>query len=260
MPAADLGDVRIHYRFDGPEDGPVLVLSNSLGTNLHMWNKVLPALAARFRVLRYDTRGHGQSSVTEPPYSVAQLAGDLTELLDHLELTQVKLCGLSLGGLTAMWLAIHEPERFERLIFANTAAKIGNAAMWNERIAAIRAEGMTPLAAATMRRWFTEAFVRESVQELALPRAVMAEMAADGYIGCCMALRDEDLRGEIGSIAAPCLVIASTYDVATPVGDGRALHAGLAHSEFVELEAAHLSAWELPEPFAAAVLRFLDGA
>lgn len=258
MPIAQFDDVRVHFQLEGPEDAPVLALSNSLGTDMSMWDKVAPAWAARFRVLRYDSRGHGQSSVTAPPYSIELLARDLLKLLDHLGLERINLCGLSLGGLTAIWLGIHEPSRFDRLIFANTAAKIGNAAMWNERIGFIHENGMAPLASATMHRWFTERFIQRWPEQLEMPRSVMESTAADGYIGCCLALRDEDLRGQIGRISNRCLVISSAHDVATPAADGRLLHQELRDGEYVELEAAHLSAWERPEEFQTAVLRFLS--
>lgn len=258
MPAAEFDGVRIHYRFDGPPDVPVLVLSNSLGTDLHMWDKVVAAMSARYRILRYDTRGHGQSSVPEPPYTIPQLAGDLVKLLDFLHLERVHLCGLSLGGMTAIWLGIHEPSRFNRLIFANTAAKIGNHAMWNERIAAIRASGMEPLAEVMMQRWFTESFLRLHQEELVSPRSVMEKTNADGYIGCCLALRNEDLRAQVSRIQSPGLVIASEFDIATPVTDGRALHEGLPNSEYTQLDAAHLSVWERPQEFQSAVLNFIE--
>lgn len=257
MPFAELNKLRIHYRIDGPEDGPIHVLSNSLGTNLHMWDKIVPALAVRYRVLRYDTRGHGQSSVPDPPYTISQLSSDLLDLLDYLHIERASFCGLSLGGLTAIWLGIHAPSRFDRFVFANTAARIGNNAMWDERISGIRANGMKPLAQTTMHRWFTDAFLSFHPEETALPRAVMEETSPDGYIGCCLALRDEDLRGQVGAIPQPCLVITGESDIATPAADGLALHENLQHSHYVQLKAAHLSAWELPGEFQAAVLKFL---
>jgi 3-oxoadipate enol-lactonase len=257
MPQADLNGISIHYTFDGPEHAPILVLSNSLGTNLHMWRKVLPALAARYRVLRYDTRGHGQSSASPPPYTIAQLAGDLLALLNHLALDRVNLCGLSLGGLTAIWLAIHEPSRFDKFIFANTSARIGNNAMWDERIAAIRASGMRPLAQATMSRWFTERFIQQHPEELALPRSVMEQIDPDGYIGCCLSMRDEDLSSEVARIQAQCLVITGELDIATPPAQGQFLHNNIPQSHHVELKAAHLSPWELPGDFQSAALNFL---
>jgi 3-oxoadipate enol-lactonase len=257
MPTADFNGVRIHYTLDGPESAPTLALSNSLGTDLHMWDKVLPALAGRFRVLRYDTRGHGQSGVSAPPYSIAQLAGDLLGLLDHLGLDRVNLCGVSLGGLTAIRLAIHEPSRFDRFIFANTSARIGSPSMWDDRIAAIRASGMKLLAKNIMGRWFTDGFIQQYPQELDLPRSVMEQTSPDGYIGCCLSMRNEDLRGDVARIHAPCLVITGESDIATPPAEGRFLNQNLPQSQYVELRAAHLSPWELPQEFESAVLNFL---
>jgi 3-oxoadipate enol-lactonase len=257
MPTAELGAVALHYRFDGPADAPALVLSNSLGTDLHMWDKAVPALSQRFRVLRYDTRGHGKSSVTEPPYTIPQLAGDLVHLLDHLNLDPVDLCGLSLGGITAIWLAIHEPARFKRLVFANTSPRILSPKAWDDRIAFIRSSGMQQLAQVTMTRWFTTEFLASQPQEIEYPRSVMEAIAPAGYIGCCAALRNADLRPDVGRIQSPSLVITSHFDVATPAADGLALHNGLANSRYVALEAAHLSAWERPQEFTSAVLGFL---
>lgn len=258
MPTADLNSVRIHYTLEGPAEAPTLVLSNSLGTNVHSWDNILPALASRYRVLRYDTRGHGQSTVSDPPYSIPQLGSDLLQLIDHLRLDRPHLCGLSLGGLTAIWLAIHHPSRFNRFIFANTGARIGTVPMWDDRIATIRTSGMKPLAETMMHRWFTSSFMQQHPQEIALPRAVMEQTDPDGYIGCCLALRDEDLRPHVTEIQSQCLVITGTYDVATPPNLGQWLHEQLTHSKYIELEAAHLSAWEVPEAFQSAILDFLS--
>ena len=260
MPRAELGGVEIQYNFDGPAEAPVLVLSNSLGTDLHMWDKVVPGLCQRFRVLRYDTRGHGQSSVTEPPYTIPQLAQDLLLLLDHLHLDRVDLCGLSLGGITAIWLAIHEPSRFNRLIFANTSPRILGPKAWDERIAFVRAAGMHELAKATMPRWFTACFLAADPKAVDLPMSVIESTNPDGYIGCCAALGSEDLRAEVSRIQAPCLVITGEFDAATPAAEGRGLHNHLANSQYVELKASHLSAWERPLEFQSAVLDFLGHA
>jgi 3-oxoadipate enol-lactonase len=257
MPRAELSGAEIRYSLDGPADAPVLVLSNSLGTDLHMWDKVVRGFSERFRVLRYDTRGHGESSVSEPPYTVSQLAQDLVRLLDHLHLDRVNLCGLSLGGITAMWLAIHEPSRFEKLIFANTSPRITSAKAWNERIAFVRASGMHELAKVTMPRWFTADFLASNPNAVDPLISVIESTSPDGYIGCCAALGNKDLWAEVNRIQAPSLVITGEFDVATPAADGQALHNILSNSHYVELKAGHLSAWERPHEFQSAVLGFL---
>ena len=155
MATAENGDIRNHYEWSGSDDGEALVFSNSLGTDLRMWDKVLPLLESRYRILRYDMRGHGKSSVPPGPYTADQLGGDLLSLLDRLALGRVHLCGLSLGGLIAMWIGIHAPERIDRMILANTAASFGPPERWDERIAMVQSSGMEPMALATLERFFS---------------------------------------------------------------------------------------------------------
>ena len=257
MPTLEKGDVRLHYELSGAMNGRVLVLANSLGSNLHMWDKLLPSLEKNLRLLRYDTRGHGQSSVPPPPYSIEQLGGDLLLLMDNLSINRAHLCGLSLGGLISLWLGIHAPERFERLIFANTAARIGTHDGWEQRIAMVQSSGMGVLAPQTVERWLTPAYRAQHPTEAETIRQMLAATNPDGYCGCCAVLRDTDLRAEVATIEAPCLVITGTHDPATPPSDGRAIHSALRDSSFVEFDSAHLSAWEKAEEFAAAVLAFL---
>jgi 3-oxoadipate enol-lactonase len=257
MPMVEIGDVRLHYEQSGATNGPVLVLANSLGSNLHMWDKVLPSLEKNFEILRYDTRGHGKSSVPAPPYSIEQLGGDLLLLMDHLTIDRAHLCGISLGGLVSIWLGIYVPERFERLIFANTAARIGTRDGWEQRIAMVQSSGMDELAVQTVQRWITPAYREQHPAEVETIRQMLSATNPAGYCGCCAALRDTDLRGELAAIEAPCLVITGTHDPATPPSDGRALHSSLRDSSSVEFDSAHLSAWEKAEEFARAVLAFL---
>lgn len=258
MPTVDLEETRIHYRFDGDESSPTLVLANALGTVLSMWDKTTPAIARRYRVLRYDMRGHGLSGVTPGSYTIAKLAGDLIGLLDHLKIARPHLCGLSLGGMVGIWIAIHRPESVSRLILANTDARIGVREMWNERIAGIRRAGMAPLADATMARWFTPEYRAENPAEIDALRAVIGNCPAEGYIGCCAALRDADLRAGLSSISTRCLILAGEFDPATPAAGGHALHSAIRNSSFAELPCSHLSAWERPQEFQQAVLNFLQ--
>jgi 3-oxoadipate enol-lactonase len=258
MPSADLNKVRLHYEVSGPATAEVLVLAHSLGANLHMWDKIVPALERKFRVLRYDSRGHGLSSVPPAPYTLAELAGDVAELLSYLDLERVHLCGLSLGGMVAMWLGIHEPERIGRLILANTGARIGTREGWDERVAGIRESGMQSLANATLGRRFTPRFQDDHPQEMETIRAMIKHTPEEGYIGSCAALRDGDLRAQVGAINARTLIVTGNADPATPPEDGRWLHAALSNSIYIELEAAHLSAWESPEKFQRAVIDFLN--
>ena len=256
MPTVEKGDVRLHYEQTGPVDSPVLILGNSLGSNLHMWDKVLPFFENSFRVLRYDMRGHGKSSVPPPPYSIEQLGNDLLMLMDHLSIGRAHLCGLSLGGLVSMWLGIHAPERFHRMIFANTAARLGTRDGWEQRMAMVQSSGMDGLASQTLERWITPAYREQHPAEMETIRQMVAATNPTGYCGCCAALRDTDLRDEIATIEAPCLVISGTHDPVTPPADGRAIHSVVRNSSYLELDSAHLSAWEKADEFAGAVVAF----
>jgi 3-oxoadipate enol-lactonase len=222
-----------------------------------MWDRVLPRLEEHYRVLRYDTRGHGASSVPAPPYTLDQLGHDVLLLLDQLEAGRVHFCGLSLGGVVGQWLAIHAPERIARLILANTAAQIGAQQLWEQRIATVQKEGMNVLADATLPRWFTAAYREQHSDEMAFLRRMIASTDPIGYTACCAVLRDSDLTGAIASIEAPCLVIAGTHDPATPPSDGQALAAAVSGAQYVELDASHMSAWEQADGFADAALSFL---
>lgn len=258
MPDLDSGEARIHYELSGRDGGKALLLSNSLGSNLHMWDKVLPAFEDRFRVLRYDTRGHGKSSVPNEPCTVEQLGCDVLTLLDHLEVERVSFCGLSLGGITGMWLGVNAPERVSRLVLANTAARIGSTEMWEQRIATVRGASMAAVAEGTPARWFTESYRESRADEMAAIREMIAATDPRGYSACCAALRDADLRDAVQAISCPCLVITGKYDPATPATDGEALNARLRNSRYVQLDTSHLSAWEGADAFAEAVLGFLN--
>jgi 3-oxoadipate enol-lactonase len=253
MPTVESAGVRLHYQVSGNPRGVPLVLSNSLGSNLHMWDKVLPALESKHRVLRYDMRGHGKSSVAPEPFTLEHLGCDVLRLLDEVQAERASVCGLSLGGMVALWLGIHAPGRVDRLILANTAARIGSREMWEQRIATAMSAGMSPLADATLERWFTPAYRVHHPEEIEQIRGMMAATEPAGYAACCAVLRDADLRGEAEAVKAASLVITGTHDPATPPGDGLALHAAIRNSSYVELDASHLSAWERAEEFAEAV-------
>ncbi|HVL75442.1 MAG TPA: 3-oxoadipate enol-lactonase [Noviherbaspirillum sp.] len=248
----------LHYQIEGDEGAPWLILSNSLGTALEMWDPQMPALLRQFRVLRYDTRGHGRSEVTPGPYTIAQLGADVIGLMDGLDIARAHFCGLSMGGMTGMWLGIHHPQRVGRLALCNTAARIGPPELWNARIAKVTSEGMASIAPAVIDRWFTPRFQQEARQQVERVRAMLESMPPDGYAACCAAVRDMDQRGALGRIQAPTLVIAGTHDGSTPPADGRAVAGCIAGARYVELDAAHLSNWEQCEQFTDAVVGFLN--
>lgn len=260
MPYADLPNVRLHYRLDGDASLPVLVLSNSLGTNLDMWQPQVAAFSQRFRLLRYDTRGHGASSVTPGPYTIAQLGQDVIGLLDHLQIARAHFCGLSMGGITGMWLAVHHPQRIDRLVLSNTAAYIGPPENWTNRAAAVERDGVASIAAAVVERWLTPGFAAQQPALVASLLAMLGATDAAGYAANCRAVRDSDLREAVAAITRPTLVIAGANDLPTPPRDGAFLAQAIPGARYVELApAAHLSNLEQAEPFARAVLDFLQG-
>lgn len=257
MPFAESNGARLNYRFDGPADAPVLVLSNSLGTNLSMWDPQIPALAERFRVLRYDTRGHGQSSVTAGPYSITQLGRDVVGLLDAVGIERAHFCGLSMGGVTGMWLGVYAPERINRLVLCNTAAKIGAADMWNTRIETVRTNGLSAVAETQAQRWFTPAFIAKAPDVIAATRQMIASTSPEGYAANCGAIRDMDQRETISRIRARTLVIGGLHDPVISATDLRYLVDAIPGAKLVELDASHLSNVEAPVEFTKALLDFL---
>jgi 3-oxoadipate enol-lactonase len=257
MPFAQLKDVRIHYDLAGPADGPVLVFSNSLGETLSMWDPQTPVFQKQFRVLRYDTRGHGQSSVTPGPYTVEQLARDVLALLDELHIDRVYFCGLSMGGQTGMWLALNAADRFHKLVLSNTAAKIGSPEIWNPRIETVRKGGMKSISSAVMERWFSAEYRAKSPEVVASTKLTFEGANSDGYVANCAAIRDFDARDAIAGIKIPTLVIAGTQDVATTPAESHYLADHIAGARYVELSAAHLSNIENSDRFNTELSTFL---
>lgn len=258
MPSVDVGDLRLRYLLSGCEGGDLVMLSNSLGSDLRMWNKVLPALEVKYRVLRYDSRGHGESSIPPGPYTVDQLGRDALDLLDGLGLDRINFCGLSMGGQVGMWLGIHAPQRISRMVLANTAARIGTQALWDQRIAAVRQSGMEALSEVMLARWFTADYRDTHGSEMTQIQQMIASTNPHGYCSCCAALRAADFRADLASIRIPTLVIAGKHDPATPPSDGQALASALSGSQYLELNSSHLSAWERAGEFGAAVRAFFD--
>jgi 3-oxoadipate enol-lactonase len=257
MPFAQLEDVRIHYDLAGPTNAPALVFSNSLGENFSMWDPQMPVFQKTFRVLRYDTRGHGQSSVTLGPYTIEQLAGDVLALLDKLGFERVHFCGLSMGGQTGMWLALNAGARLHKLVLCNTAAKIGTPEMWNPRIEIVRKSGMKSISQAVMERWFSAEYRAKSPDIVATTQRMLEGANPDGYIANCAAVRDFDARETVAGIHIPTLVISGTHDAATTPADGRYLAEHIAGARYAELNAAHLSNIEDRDRFNSEASKFL---
>jgi 3-oxoadipate enol-lactonase len=257
MAFTEISGARFHCRLDGVADAPVVVFSNSLGTNLAMWDAQIPTLAEKFRVLRYDSRGHGQSDVTPGPYTIEGLGRDVVGLLDALQISAAHYCGLSVGGLIGQWLGIHASKRFKSLTLCNTAARIGTTDAWNTRITAVREGGMTAIANGVVARWFTEDFAKRAPAAVEATRQMLLQTSPGGYAATCAALRDEDLREAVSRVTLPTLVISGAKDAATTPSDGRLIAENIAGAKYLELDAAHLSNIEAAEPFTAALLKFL---
>jgi 3-oxoadipate enol-lactonase len=253
--------VHLTYRVDGPDDAPAIVLVNSLGTDLRMWDPQIALLSRTLRVVRFDCRGHGTSDVPPEPYTIEQFGLDLLALLDTLQIARAHICGLSLGGMIALWFASHYPERVTSAVFANTAARIGTTEIWNTRIDAVRTGGMKAVRDAVLARFLSASF-RQRHPEVAQQIGAMIEATnPTGYIGACAALRDADLQERLAAIHVPSLILAGELDESTPPSQSQALHAAIAGSELVILrETAHLSNVEQSERFNQCILAFLHHA
>ncbi len=246
-----------NYKIEGQANKPVLVFSNSLGADMRMWDAVVPRLLPYFRVLRYDTRGMGQSEVTAEPYHIAQLAQDVLGLADTLGIEQFHFCGLSMGGQIGQQLGIHHSERLHKLVLCNTAAKIGTAEKWNKRIQLINRVGMRPLWHPTKKLWFRAQFIEKHPERVAALDSMFLGNDIVGYSNCCAAVRDADFRKELQKIQADTLVITGDEDTATTVADAAFMVDNISMAQLVVLPARHIPSIEQPEAFAKALLDFL---
>jgi 3-oxoadipate enol-lactonase len=251
------GEGIVRYEVDGDPGATPLILINSIGSTREMWTRQMDAFRAAFRVIRYDARGHGTSSVPRGPYTLGQLGGDALAVLDHAGVASAHVCGISLGGMTAQWLGLNAPGRVRGLVLANTAARIGTVESWTERISVVHQKGMSAVAHLAMERWFTPSFRARDPETVRAFRTMVQNCPPDGYLGCCAALRDADLRDQVSAISAPTLLIASTADTATPPEGLEFLRERLRTSELVTLDSAHLSNVECAGEFTAAVMDFL---
>jgi 3-oxoadipate enol-lactonase len=258
MAFVETGSARINHAIGGPDGAPVLAFSNSLGTNYSMWDPQAQELRKKFRVLRYDTRGHGESPATPGPYTIELLGNDFLGLLDNLKLGRVHFCGLSMGGMIGMWLGIHAPDRLNKLVLCNTGAKIGTQEIWKSRIETVQKGGMKSIAAGVMERWFTPAFRAKNPAAVARIQKILESINPNGYASCCAAVWDYDCREELEKIGAQSLVIAGAHDPATPPTDGRFIAEHIRGAKYAELDAAHLSNIEDRDRFTKEVEAFLN--
>ncbi|HWP25750.1 MAG TPA: 3-oxoadipate enol-lactonase [Xanthobacteraceae bacterium] len=258
MPFAQSDGCSIHYEVEGPPDAPALILSNSIGTNLHMWDEQAPEFARRFRLVRYDRRGHGRSGVPNGPYTMDQLGRDALAVADAVGARKFNWCGLSMGGMVGQWLGANASERLERLVISNTHFYYEDKAPWNERIKLVREKGLGALADVMMERWFTAPFRAHAPEKVARIRSMFMATPRDGFIGCAQAVRDMDFRESNKRIAAPTLVIGADKDIATPPSWGEAIAKQIPGARFVSIpDASHLANIEQAGIYTELVLDFL---
>lgn len=258
MRVFDTGEVQLHYRVDGPDDGPPVVFANSLGTDMRLWDPVLPLLPDGLRIIRYDKRGHGLSSCPPAPYSMGALITDAERLLDHLQVRDCVFVGLSIGGMIAQGLAVKRLDLIRAMVLSNTAAKIGNPDMWADRIAAVEQGGIESLADAVMERWFSKTF--RATPELALWRRMLTNQPDAGYAGCSAAISGTDLLTPTSGLRLPTLGIAGGEDGSTPPDLVRETVDLIPGSKFHLIRrAGHLPCVEQPEEYAQVLTDFLRG-
>jgi 3-oxoadipate enol-lactonase len=257
MPTIDADGCPINVQIDGREGAPVLMLSNSLGTNLHMWDLQMPEFTKHFRVIRYDRRGHGNSGVPQGPYTMERLGRDVLAVIDALKIDKINWCGLSMGGMVGMWLGANAGDRIDKLILSNTAAFFPEKDVWTGRVKLAREKGLEALVGATMERWFTKDFRERAPKAIDRVSEMFLKTPLEGYIGCAEAVRDMDHREIIRAISAPTLIIAGRYDPATAVEAAEFIRSRIPGAALTILDAAHLSNIEQPHEYADTVLGFL---
>jgi 3-oxoadipate enol-lactonase len=243
---------------EGPANAPVLMLSNSLGTDIHMWDDQAKPFTQHFRLVRYDRRGHGKSGAPEGPYTMQRLGRDVLAILDQLGIAKVNWCGLSMGGMVGMWLGANAPQRINKLILSNTSAYMPDKEIWNTRIKTVRENGLASIVPGNMERWFTKDFRERSPEVVARMTEMLLATPIEGYIACGEAVRDMDHRELLPKIGRPTLIIAGRHDPATTVATAQHMQSQIPGAALIVLEAAHLSNVERPREFAEAVLAFLQ--
>lgn len=258
MPFVQILEGQLYYRIDGPDHAPVVVLSHSLGLDHGMWDTQAAALSPHFRVLRFDTRGHGASLATTGDYTIDQLGRDVLALVDALGIERFAFCGLSLGGMIGQWLGLHAANRLTHLILANTTPRVSDPSAMEARRLTVLAQGMSVIVDTVMGRCFTPVSIERNPPTVATARRVVLATPPAGYAGCCAAIRDLDFRADIARITTPTLVVAGDFDVSMPWdGHSAVLSTTIPHASVARLPTAHLSNLERPRSFTAALFRFL---
>lgn len=255
--AADDG-CPIYFEVEGSDSAPVLMLSNSLGTNLHMWDEQAGEWAKHFRLVRYDRRGHGKSGVPKGPYSMERFGRDVLAVMDALKVKKINWCGLSMGGMVGQWLGANAPDRVDKLVLSNTNFYYADKGPWADRIKFVQEKGLAQLVDPNMERWFTKEFCARAPQTMARMKEMFLATNPAGYIACCEAIRDMDFRATNARIAAPTLVIVGKQDPATPPSAGEAIAQQIKGAKLAALDAAHISNMEQPKLYTETVLNFLQ--
>jgi 3-oxoadipate enol-lactonase len=258
MPMIDADGCPLHVEVEGRDGAPVLMLSNSLGTNLHMWDDQAAEFAKHFRLVRYDRRGHGKSGAPKGPYSFDRFGRDILAIIDALKIKKMNWCGLSMGGMDGQWLGANAPDRIEKLVLANTNFFYADKAPWAERIKFVQDKGLAELVGPNMERWFTKGFRERAPQAIARMREMFVATNPAGYVACVEAIRDMDFRVSNPTVTAPTLVIVGKQDPATPPSAGETIAQQIKGAKLVALDAAHISNVEQPKAFTEAVLNFLQ--
>ncbi len=257
MAFLDLPTHRLHYRIDGAEGAPWLTFCNSLGTDLTMWDGQVAELANDFRILRYDRRGHGQSTAAAGVYTIDQLGGDVLALWDALKIQRTHFCGLSIGGLTGQWLGLNATNRLDRLVVCATAAKIGTGESWETRIAQVREQGLKPLAEGTVMRWFTEHYTDTHEEQVRAVLDIFLATSPEGYAGCCHAVGQADFRSDLAGIGVPLLAIAGDDDPVCPPADLQFIAKHVANGQCAQVGGRHICNIESAADFNATLRDFL---
>jgi len=258
MPLVDVHDVLINYRWDGDETNPVLILSNSLTTNLNLWEDQIADFSNHFRVLRYDNRGHGGSSSPPGEYSLDDIGNDILLVMDHLEVERANFCGISLGGMVGMWLGMNAGARIDRLVICNTSSDLRPPDLWQDRIDTVMSHGMEAIITGALERFLSESFQKSGSAKIDLIKSMIRSCDVSGYSGCCAAVRDMNLTSNLSRIKNSTLIIAGELDPSTPVAHSQLINQNIVGSSMKVIDGvAHLSNLEKPEEFNKDVLSFL---
>jgi len=257
MPMIDADGCLLNVSVEGRDGGPTLMLSNSLGSTMAMWEPQMKALTQIFRVIRYDRRGHGKSNVPPGPYSMERFGRDVLAILDDLNIAKTHWCGLSMGGMVGQWLGANAPERFGKLVLANTACHYPDPTNWLNRIKAVKEGGIAAVADTVIAGWLTADFREREPQITARMKAMMLASPVEGYLACCEALSTLDQRELLPKIKSPTLVIAGRHDMSTPIAAGEFIRSRIPGASMTILDAAHISNVEQPHAFTDAVVGFL---